>query len=60
MEESYAELVRKSDNYKTEKNTKFKEISKDRLLKISKKKSTNYHDWCFKHYRKTSWFFVGL
>ena len=38
MEESYAELVRKSDNYKTEKNTKFKEISKDRLLKISKKK----------------------
>lgn len=38
MEESYAELVRKSENYKTEKNTKFKEISKDRLLKISKKK----------------------
>lgn len=38
MEESYAELVRRSDNYKAEKKTKFKEISKDRLLKISKKK----------------------
>ena len=38
MEESYAELVRKSDAYKTEKNSKYKEISKDRLLKISKKK----------------------
>lgn len=38
MEDSYAELVRKSDKYRTDKNAKFKEVSKDRLLKISKKK----------------------
>ena len=38
MEESYAELVRKSDKYKTDKTNKNKEVSKDRLLKISKKK----------------------
>ena len=38
MEESYAELVRKSEKYKTDKANKNKEISKDRLLKISKKK----------------------
>ena len=38
MEESYAELVRKSDNYKSEKASRNKEISKDRLLRVSKKK----------------------
>jgi len=38
MEESYAELVRKSDNYKSERASKNKEISKDRLLRASKKK----------------------
>tara|TARA_R100000995_G_C3456368_1_gene110789 strand:+ start:123 stop:527 length:405 start_codon:yes stop_codon:yes gene_type:complete len=38
MEESYAELVRKSEKYKTDKSNKNKEVSKDRLLKISKKK----------------------
>ena len=38
MEESYAELVRKSEKYKTDKTNKNKEVSKDRLLKISKKK----------------------
>tara|TARA_R100001244_G_C5127382_1_gene124944 strand:- start:160 stop:573 length:414 start_codon:yes stop_codon:yes gene_type:complete len=38
MEESYAELVRKSDNYKAERASKNKEISKDRLLRVSKKK----------------------
>ena len=38
MEESYAELVRKSEKYKADKTNKNKEMSKDRLLKISKKK----------------------
>jgi len=38
MEESYAELVRKSDKYKTDRSSKNKEVSKERLLKISKKK----------------------
>ncbi len=38
MEDSYAELVRKSEKYKTDKVNKYKEVSKDRLLKISKKK----------------------
>ena len=38
MEESYAELVRKSEKYNTDKTNKNKEVSKDRLLKISKKK----------------------
>ena len=38
MEESYAELVRRSDAFKLEKNTKYKEVSKERLLKIGKKK----------------------
>ena len=38
MEDSYAELVRKSEKYKTDKTNKYKEVSKDRLLKISKKK----------------------
>ena len=38
MEESYAELVRKSDKFKTDRSSKNKEVSKERLLKISKKK----------------------
>ena len=38
MEDSYAELVRRSEKYKTDKTNKYKEVSKDRLLKISKKK----------------------
>ena len=38
MEESYAELVRKSEKYKSDKSAKYKEVSKERLLKISKKK----------------------
>ena len=38
MEDSYAELVRKSEKYKTDKTNKYKEVSKERLLKISKKK----------------------
>ena len=38
MEESYAELVRKSEKYKTDKSSKNKEISKERLLRVSKKK----------------------
>lgn len=38
MEDSYAELVRRSEKYKTDKSNKYKEVSKDRLLKISKKK----------------------
>ena len=37
MEESYAELVRKSDTFKSEKTDRYKEVSKERLLKISKK-----------------------
>jgi hypothetical protein len=31
MDESYAELVRQSDQYKTDKSSKYKEVSKDRL-----------------------------
>ena len=38
MDEPYAELVRQSDQYKTDKSSKYKEVSKDRLLKIAKKK----------------------
>ena len=38
MEESYAELVRKSEKYKSDKSAKYKEVAKERLLKISKKK----------------------
>ena len=38
MEESYSELVRKSEKYKSDKASRYKEVSKDRLLKISKKK----------------------
>ena len=38
MEDSYAEMVRKSEGYKSDKTNKSKEVSKERLLKISKKK----------------------
>ena len=38
MEDSYAEMVRKSESYKSDKTNKSKEVSKERLLKISKKK----------------------
>ena len=38
MEYSYAEMVRKSESYKSDKANKSKEVSKERLLKISKKK----------------------
>lgn len=38
MDEPYAELVRRSDQYKSDKSSKHKEVSKERLLKISKKK----------------------
>ncbi len=38
QEESYSELIRKSEKYKADKTSKYKEVSKDRLLKISKKK----------------------
>ena len=38
MEDSYADMVRKTEGYKTDKANKYKEVSKNRLLKISKKK----------------------
>jgi hypothetical protein len=38
MEDSYAEMIRKSDNFKADKASRYKEVSKDRLLKVSKKK----------------------
>lgn len=38
MEDSYAEMIRKSDNFKADKANRYKEVSKDRLLKVSKKK----------------------
>ena len=38
MEDSYAEMIRKSDKYKIDKAKKYQDVSKDRLLKISKKK----------------------
>jgi hypothetical protein len=38
MEDTYADLVRKSDKFKNDKDARYKEVSKDRLLKISKKK----------------------
>ena len=38
MEDSYAELVRKSDQYKSDKADRYKDVSKERLLKMSKKK----------------------
>ena len=38
MNEEYSELVRQSDKFKVDKTNKYQEVSKDRLLKISKKK----------------------
>ena len=38
MEDGYQELVRKSEKFKTDKENQFKGVSKDRLLKVSKKK----------------------
>jgi len=38
MDDAYANLVRKSDKYKTDRDARYKDVSKDRLLKISKKK----------------------
>ena len=38
MEDSYDELVRQSDKFKQDKEQRYKEVSKDRLLKISTKK----------------------
>ena len=38
MEESYEELVRKHEQFRAAKDAKYKDVSKDRLLKISKKK----------------------
>ena len=35
MEDTYADLVRKSDKFKNDKDARYKEVSKDRLLKIS-------------------------
>ena len=38
MDDTYADLVRKSDKFKSDKDKRYKDVSKDRLLKISKKK----------------------
>jgi hypothetical protein len=38
MEDEYNDLVRKSNKFKTTKEERYKEVSKDRLLKISQKK----------------------
>ena len=38
MNEEYSELIRKSESYKINKANKYQEVSKDRLLKVSKKK----------------------
>ena len=38
MEKGYQDLIRASNKYKVDKDSKYKEDSKDRLLKISKKK----------------------
>ena len=38
MDETYNELVRKSNKFKTSKEERYKEVSKDRLLQISQKK----------------------
>jgi len=38
MDKGYEDLIRASNKYKVDKDSKFKEDSKDRLLKISKKK----------------------
>ena len=38
MEESYEELIRKHESFKAAKYKQFKDVSKDRLLKLAKKK----------------------
>ncbi|MAF23960.1 hypothetical protein CL634_00015 [bacterium] len=38
MEESYEELVRQHENFKAAKDKQFKTVSKERLLKLAKKK----------------------
>ena len=38
MNDTYNDLVRKSDKFKSDKEARYKDVSKDRLLKISKKK----------------------
>ena len=38
MDDTYNDLVRKSDKFKSDKDARYKDVSKDRLLKISKKK----------------------
>jgi hypothetical protein len=38
MNDTYNDLVRKSDKFKNDKEARYKDVSKDRLLKISKKK----------------------
>ena len=38
MDQSYDEMIRASEDFKKHKADKFKEVSKERLLKISKKK----------------------
>ena len=38
MEDSYDELVRQSDKFKSDKEQRYKEVSKDRLLKFLQKR----------------------
>ena len=38
MEDNYDDLIRQSDKFKTDKEQRYKEVSKERLLKIAKKK----------------------
>ena len=38
MEDNYEELIRQSNKFKVDKEQRYKEVSKDRLLKIAKKK----------------------
>ena len=38
MEESYEELIRKHESFKAAKDKQYKDVSKDRLLKLAKKK----------------------
>ena len=38
MEDNYEELIRQSDKFKSDKEQRYKDVSKDRLLKIAKKK----------------------
>ena len=56
MDEPYAELVRRSDQYKSDKSSKHKEETSKNI----KEKDTDHYDWCVKHHGKISWFFVGV